>query len=330
MIICFLILGIPITFLYLGFSLGNYLLPSTRKFADRDVMADMSRLNYTWYNTHNLTAPFVGGLGNQLFQYASMYGIAKANGFKPTLPKYCLVSRIFPLLRATRTDNLIRDPSYKVFMERQPNAFDVRAFSLNFMQNIFLDGYLQSWRYFDHVRSDLHKQFKFPQKVTDKVDQFFLQAVAKYKDHYGNQDAQAITFIGVHVRRGDYLTESNVNNGYVVAPAKYFDRAIKYFESKFKNIIFVVTTDEPEWTEDNIASDKSLVVFSNWKDLPSHDMCLLSKCNHTIMSVGTFGWWGGWLAGGDVTYYKDFPRSHSSIDKYFKKSDFYLPHWIAI
>ncbi|ELU10696.1 hypothetical protein CAPTEDRAFT_99760 [Capitella teleta] len=284
-------------------------------------------MNYSWYNSHNVTAPFVGGLGNQLFQYASMYGIAKANGFKSTVPKFSLVSRIFPQLRATRTEWMSRDVSYKNFIERQPNAFDGRAFSLNFMHNIYLDGYLQSWRYFDHVRTDLRKQLHFPQKVLDQTEDFLQKALLKHRSQHPSAQPQ---FIGVHVRRGDFLSEENRKQGYVAATAKYFDRAMRYFESRFKEIVFIVTSDDPAWCQENIGSDKSTVVISSWMDLPSHDMCLLSKCNHTIVSVGTFGWWGAWLAGGDVTYFKDFPQPQSNIDKYFKKGDYYLPNWIAV
>jgi galactoside 2-L-fucosyltransferase 1/2 len=214
-----------------------------------------------------------------------------------------------------------------VFIERQANAFDGRAFSLNFMHNIYLDGYFQSWRYFDHVRTDLHKQFTFPQKVLDQTHDFLTSALNK---HRSKNPAPDPVFVGVHIRRGDYLSEEMHQQGYTVATAKYFDRAMKYFESRFKSIVFVVTSDDIQWCQENIGSEKNSVVFSRWLDLPSHDLCLLSKCNHTILSVGTFGWWGAWLANGDATYYKDFPLPRSSIDKYFKKSDYYLPNWIAV
>jgi Glycosyl transferase family 11 len=60
------------------------------------------------------------------------------------------------------------------------------------------------------------------------------------------------------------------------------------------------------------------------------DLAILSKCNHTIMTVGTYGWWAGFLSGGITTYYKDFPRQNSYLSSTFSKEDFFPPHWIAL
>jgi len=60
------------------------------------------------------------------------------------------------------------------------------------------------------------------------------------------------------------------------------------------------------------------------------DMATMSLCDHVIMSSGTFGWWGGWLAKGTTIYYRDWPKNESALAKLFVKEDFYPPEWIAM
>ncbi|ELU02435.1 hypothetical protein CAPTEDRAFT_40679, partial [Capitella teleta] len=60
------------------------------------------------------------------------------------------------------------------------------------------------------------------------------------------------------------------------------------------------------------------------------DLCVLSSCNHSIITVGTFGWWGAYLAGGRVVYYKDYPLRHTFLSRHFAKRDFFLPHWVGL
>lgn len=37
-------------------------------------------------------------------------------------------------------------------------------------------------------------------------------------------------------------------------------------------------------------------------DSPELDLAVLAACNHSIMTLGTFGFWGSYLAGGEVLY----------------------------
>jgi len=154
------LLCIPLGALYVGYAVGNYLMPTAPRFPDRGVVADVGRLNYSWYNSHNISVHFVGGLGNQMFQYASLYGVAKANGLRPVVT---VDNRLLDVFRSLRADVVLSDgqlSGYGRFAEFGFGVYDGRTFSLNFMKNILLDGFFQSWRYFDHVRSDVRRQFR--------------------------------------------------------------------------------------------------------------------------------------------------------------------------
>jgi galactoside 2-L-fucosyltransferase 1/2 len=58
-----------------------------------------------------------------------------------------------------------------------------------------------------------------------------------------------------------------------------------------------------KWREENIKGDDVLNVFANPRDI---DMCALSMCNHTIITVGSFGWWSAWLANGTTVTFDVF------------------------
>ncbi|KAK2161040.1 hypothetical protein LSH36_122g04011, partial [Paralvinella palmiformis] len=328
------LVSIPLGALYIGYAIGNYMMPPPPKFPDRGVVVDIGRLNYSWYNSHNITVSFIGGLGNHMFQYASMYGIGKANGLKPLIPLDNRLFDIFPLLRAKLilNEKHLRDSS--VFNEFNPATFDGRTFSLNFMKNIHLEGFYQSWRYFDHARSDIRRQFRFRPEVEQAVADALREIGHSYGEHADAKIVAAngvpVQYVGVHIRRGDLLEQYNLDQGYSTADAVYLDRAIHFYDVTYKNVVYVVCTDDVDWARENVKtkSPTSLIVLSPFLHRnPGYDLCLLSFCNHSIITVGTFGWWGAWLAAGDVIYYKNFPEPSSYLAKQFSPTDYYPPRW---
>jgi len=53
-------------------------------------------------------------------------------------------------------------------------------------------------------------------------------------------------------------------------------------------------------------------------------------CQHTVITVGTFGWWAGWLANGTTVYYKDWPRRGSPLAALARHADYFPPYWIPL
>ena len=63
----------------------------------------------------------------------------------------------------------------------------------------------------------------------------------------------------------------------------------------------------------------------------TEDLAILAACDGVIMSLGTFGWWGGWLCGGPVVYYSnEFNMSHEVNKGNVRKSDYYPADWIPM
>ena len=57
------------------------------------------------------------------------------------------------------------------------------------------------------------------------------------------------------------------------------------------------------------------------------ELTLLTLCDHSIMSVGTFSYWAAYLAGGEVVYYKNHIRANSPLSKNYNDTQYFLPHW---
>jgi galactoside 2-L-fucosyltransferase 1/2 len=70
------------------------------------------------------------------------------------------------------------------------------------------------------------------------------------------------------------------------------------------------------------------------RDDPAFDMAVISQCKHKIISIGTFGWWGAFLAdtGGNrssaVIY--PVPQMPRKLEAGFNNEDYFPPHWTSI
>ena len=292
--------------------------------------------------TNILVTKMTGRLGNQMYILASTYALARDNSMTPMVLDYNYLMTCFPELNIAMSSGS-HPEKYWPRLDDGGNGQTYKKelhdmFSKN--TSIFLSGYLQSWRYFHHRESELRSQFIFNKNIQKDVD-IFLHAAAqiwrnltinKNKDNStGDGISQSVIphFIGIHVRRGDFLEEPYATHGYTVPGTLYFTRAVQHMADLFKNVVFVVASDDMLWSKANIAPDRHIVVFSSFTKA-NQDMCLLASCNHTIMSTGTYSWWGAWLAGGHTVYPKGFPRPGSQLMRQFTKEDFYLPGWVEL
>lgn len=126
-----------------------------------------------------------------------------------------------------------------------------------------------------------------------------------------NKSRYDILYVGTHIRRGDMASSSEEEKRGPPPPASYFFKAMDYLANKHKQnpIVFVVCTDDKLWFKNNIESKTNYsVVLSSFEDY-SVDFAILSKCNHSIMSVGTFGVGSAVFAGGDTVYYNTWKWS---------------------
>jgi hypothetical protein len=251
-----------------------------------------------------------GGLGNQMFQYATARGITK-NGRVFIDPIFIqnnsqssenFTARrinlyLFPNLKARLVSPLLQKalhkPSFWCNNFRRIMRFRYyKQLENEFIREkhpIYLDGYYQSEKYFKDVRNQLLNEFAFP-----KLDDALNEAMAL-------QIQSCNQAVSLHVRRGDYL-KPGILKYHGVLPIDYYKKAIEVIETTVKAPAYFVFSDDPEWSKVNLSFLGSKAVFvdhnisssSAWKD-----MYLMTLCKHHIVANSSFSWWGAWLSKND-------------------------------
>ncbi|XP_050701785.1 galactoside alpha-(1,2)-fucosyltransferase 1-like isoform X2 [Eriocheir sinensis] len=122
----------------------------------------------------------------------------------------------------------------------------------------------------------------------------FLEGVRQKR---GLQD---ITFVGFHIRRTDYTKVIKTYYKCSLPGPAYYESALNYYRNKLQNPVFVVASDSSTYARQHLKGHKD-VEFSDMKS-PAEDMALLGSCSHSIMTVGSYGFWASFFAGGEVVY----------------------------
>jgi len=121
-------------------------------------------------------------------------------------------------------------------------------------------------------------------------------------------------FIGVHVRRTDWYAAVSPRFGAkMLEEKKYYLAGVSYYKKKLvtSDVLFLVFSDDMKWCRENLQHPS--VVFAGGST-PEEDLALLSSLNHTLIGYGSYGLWGGFLAGGEVVVpesIKQFPGTAS-------------------
>ncbi|XP_078080592.1 galactoside alpha-(1,2)-fucosyltransferase 2-like [Mustelus asterias] len=264
----------------------------------------------------------IGRLGNQMGEYATLYALAKLNGHQayilPAMANY--LSPIFKITLPTLHDSVRHRINWKNYGLNDWMEDQYRSIPGDY---VMLSGYPCSWTFYHHIREEILREFTFHAFIKDQANAFLRRIGGERKN---------VTYVGVHVRRGDYIhVMPDVWKG-VIADKKYLDTAMAYFRNKYKNVIFAVTSNGMHWCKRNIDNSKGDVFFSDdpKQSSPANDFAILAHCNHTIMTVGTFGYWAGYLAGGETIYLANFTLPESPFLKLFKYETAFLPQWIGI
>ncbi|XP_048224908.1 galactoside alpha-(1,2)-fucosyltransferase 2-like [Perognathus longimembris pacificus] len=265
----------------------------------------------------------IGRLGNQMGEYATLYALAKMNGrpaFIPA-PMHSALAPIFrirlPVLHSD-TERAVPWQNYHLndWMEERHRHIPGRY--------VRFTGYPSSWTFYHHLRPEILQEFSLHDHVREEA-QAFLRGLRVNGSPPG-------TFVGVHVRRGDYVrVMPKVWKG-VVADRGYLQQALDWFRARYGSLVFVVTSDDMAWCRENVEATGGDLVFAGngLQGSPGKDFALLTQCNHTIITVGTFGFWAAYLTGGDTVYLANFTLPSSPFHVIFKPQAAFLPEWVGI
>ncbi|XP_039366016.1 galactoside alpha-(1,2)-fucosyltransferase 2-like [Mauremys reevesii] len=263
-----------------------------------------------------------GRQGNQMGQYATLYALAKMNGRQAyILPE--MHEKLAPLFRITLpvlSSDVVRSVPWRNYWIHNWMSEEYRHIKGKYVR---LTGYPCSWTIYHHLRQEILQEFSFHDHVKKEANRYLAGLRGQ---------RQNVTYVGVHVRRGDYIQVlTQVRKG-VVADKAYLEKAMGYFRAKYQEPVFVVTSNGMEWCRENIDASRGDVYFlgDGKESSPGRDFALLVHCNHTIMTVGTFGIWASYLAGGETIYLANYILPNSPFLRVFKPAAVYLAEWIGI
>lgn len=253
----------------------------------------------------------LGRIGNQMFQYAALRGIAANAGVE-----YC-----FPFYQDEVNDGtgvMLRTELFDCFTMETTSVLNIQSidvgrptmFEGNFHYNEELHkrcpdwtsiwGFFQSEKYFLNVEQEIRRNFTFKDEI--------LQPCEEMIDGLGVDEV-----VGLHIRRQDYLTNPN----HCALDMSYYKKALKQFEYDVPVIVF---SDDPAWChEQDLFQDDRFMISEN--ESGYIDQCLMSMCSDFIIANSSFSWWAAWLGnrGKVIAPKKWFPDDkHNLKDLYCK------------
>lgn len=230
----------------------------------------------------------LGRLANQMFQYASLKGIARHHGYDFSIPPREVFGRndgnvknsdtiLYDVFKIEKNNN-IQISNNKILAERQ-HHFDEELFN-RCPDNVDLFGYYQTEKYFKHIEDEIRQDFSF--------DEELLSSCRSFISEIGSD------LISLHVRRGDYT----MNPNHPTQSTEFYLNAIERFPEDIPIIVF---SDDSDWCskQDLFSSDRFMISENNSTDA---DLCMMSLCDYHIIANSSFSWWGAWLAKSKKVY----------------------------
>lgn len=254
----------------------------------------------------------LGGLGNQMFQYAAGRRMALANDVPLKLdlswvtvsthrayalhglsvqeafatpgelceihgPSGKRVGRFFHHLRQRFK---IGDPWTRIH-EAWLSPFDQRVLAAS--ERTYLDGYWQSEKYFSDIADTIRREFTIKTPPGPHA-----QAIAAR--------ITATESVSVHVRRGDYVSDARTNRAHGTCSVDYYRHCVQLVAERIVQPHFFLFSDNPDWVGANLRLEHPVTLVS--RDPASthyEDLRLMSQCRHHIIANSSFSWWGAWL-----------------------------------
>ncbi len=254
----------------------------------------------------------IGGLGNQMFQYAAGRALALAHGLQLRLDVtgfdgYGLhhgfeLQRIFhckavlasaaetrailgwraasslrrvlalPSLAALRGSVFVVEPHFHYW----PGIRDLP-------DTAYLQGYWQSEKYFADAAAILRLDFAFRQPLSEANTAW-------------TERIDRCTAVSMHVRRGDYVSDPRTRAVLGPCSLEYYRSAVRCIAERVETPEFFVFSDDIAWAKGNLDIDFPCHFIDDNRGAESYnDMRLMSLCHHHILANSSFSWWGAWL-----------------------------------
>jgi hypothetical protein len=253
-----------------------------------------------------IVTTLIGGIGNQMFQYAAGRALALRLGLGLALDTshyakqvehgYALsafalppapegAARMLPPAWAKRRQlrALWRSfgPAPRVFRER---GFGYCPQFAQISGPVTLQGYWQSERYFADVTATIRADFR----ITPAPSPANARALA---------EIAATAAVSLHIRRGDYVRNPKFNAVHGTCTMEYYARAADLLAARMQaDPVIFAFSDDPDWVGENLRLPFRVhVMGQNDASRNYEDLRLMAACRHHIIANSSFSWWGAWL-----------------------------------
>lgn len=251
-----------------------------------------------------------GGLGNQLFQFAFGVAVEETLGHQV---KYDLQEYLKTGYRKFDLDKFVGDLKIADKEEIDKNYNVIQKIKFLIFKNFGFPFGLKGLKYY------LESNYRFDEKVFSIGDDAYLSGYWQNEKYFTNhrlkiidkikisdsQSAENLTYlkqirssnsVSIHVRRGDYISNSKSNSIYATCDLRYYERAIQQLSAQFEDLTFFVFSDDMEWVTTHFSKfERMIFVNVNLGDTAFEDLKLMSNCKHNIIANSTFSWWAAWL-----------------------------------
>lgn len=251
-----------------------------------------------------------GGLGNQMFQYATYLKLKKlgrvvkfddVETYKLDNARPIQLS-VFGITYPRATEEeviLMRDSSMKIKDRIRRKLFgrqlkDYYEVDYSYDENVlkvddsYLVGYFQTEKYFEDIADEVKAAFTFREDVlTDEV-----REAASEIEKIENS-------VSIHIRRGDYLEPGAADVFGGVCTDEYYDASIEYMLKEKPDCTFYLFTNDSVWADffiNNHPGADIRAVKGQTEYTGYLDMYLMTRCRHHIVANSSFSWWGAWLS----------------------------------
>ena len=300
-------------------------------------------------------------LGNQMFMYASALGMANkldmdiiidnesAYKSKKNISKYGLNNFSVTSVIAPDSKKFLGIYGYfkrKILKKINPyiknkvifiepkntekiTRYNEEIYNLKLSENVFVEGYFESEKYFVDIKDKISSEFKFLNE-------------AKYqKSTYFNEISKSNS-VSICLRQNRFVEGINRNNElnkkksvkYSNEQIEYINQSISYIHKNVQKPTFFIWSNDLIDLKDNVFDEKINKVihdneFTKNLDKRALDMFLISQCNHHIVIPSSFNWWGAWLSKKQNKIVCR-PSDNYFTDFRINNLDFWPSNWIEI
>lgn len=246
-------------------------------------------------------------LGNQLHRLASLIGLSEKYQCELVIPhwKYAPYFTKVPKQGSVQTELNIKEKDFHYtpeFWDKCKEDFQTK--------NVDVWGFFQSEKYWAHCKSKVLKALTFEAS-------FLQQTKAKFSPAFSKPT------IAISIRRGDFTTTP----GYFLLPLEFYLRALTEFFSDHEKYNIIIFSDDLRYCKAHIRNSKNIFFATRLKDI--EQLCLMSLCNHFIISNSTFSWWGARLGEKEGTKIIRSPYQYTGWLSHMNTKDYYPERWLV-